>query len=327
MESKLDKSVINKRAEAFSQRICESFFANKNIIKGSEILELTSIPQVNAFVYKILLQKWRDELSQIKSPYFDYSDNTVDEALKNLMNVLSHNISVSKVDFQPLLGQAIEDCVLIYFSPFDYFLGELGDLKNLKLEELKNQGKFYKVNNHMYLAIVEKLEILSNENALIDKSVQDILNDVFKEFSGTPDDFDWFLDEFNKTTQLSLDEIYFEQESRKDINSQFSEEKDSINDYHKDSSRTILADSLHDYSNKRFGELLSVNQRFMFTIELFKGDKDSFEKVIRVLDESPDEKSALQFLDSESITRKWNKESNEVTEFYELVSKRYKLPK
>ena len=128
------------------------------------------------------------------------------------------------------------------------------------------------------------------------------------------------------TNKQGREGLYSEEETTTDLNSQYSEEEASINDFHKDSEETNLADSLGNFHGKGLGDLLSVNQRFMFTIELFKGDKDSFEKALNTIDSAPDVKAAINFLDSESITRKWNKESNEVIEFYQLVQKRYKLP-
>ena len=324
MESKLNKSVIEKRADDFSGKICADFFLKKEIIKGEEIGGLTSIPQINGFVFKALLQKWRKEVDNLKSPYFDYSNKSVDNALNSFMNVLSHNISVRADDFKPILKQATLESLLIYLSPLDFFLDEIGDLKNLKLNELKYQEKFYKVNNHLYAAIVSEFELLNSKDELNKISVQAILNKVFEEFSGTPDDFDWFLKEFNKTTEFNIDDVYSEEGFTKDVNSDFTENTVSINDYHTDTSKSKLVDTLHNYSGKKLGELLSVNQRFMFTIELFKGDKESFEKAVKFLDESLNEKSATEYLETEGIARKWDKETSEVVEFYQLVSKKFK---
>jgi len=324
MESKLNKSVIEKRADEFSKIICRDFFLKKEIIKGEEIGSLTSIPQVNGFVFKALLQKWRNEVDNLKSPYFDYSNESVDKALNSFMNVLSYNISVRADDFRPILKQATIESLLIYLSPLDFFLNEIGDLKNLKLNELKDQEKFYKVNNHLYAAIVSEFELLNAEDELDKTSVQVILNKVFEEFSGTPDDFDWFLKEFNKISELNIDDVYSEEGFTKDVNSGFTEKTVSINDYHTDTSKTKLVDTLHNYGGKKLVELLSVNQRFMFTIELFKGDKESFEKAVKFLDETINEKSAMEYLESESTARKWDKETSEVEEFYQLVSKKFK---
>ncbi len=94
MESKLNHSSIDAYSREYAEIIASDFYTNQDVIQGRQIVELCEIRQVNFFVLKILFQKWKKETAKLESPYFDYTEKSVLDALSTFMNVLSQNISV-----------------------------------------------------------------------------------------------------------------------------------------------------------------------------------------------------------------------------------------
>ncbi|HEX8037794.1 MAG TPA: hypothetical protein VF490_01525, partial [Chryseosolibacter sp.] len=107
MDEKISLDAIAAYGDAYADKISKSFFSTKNKISGEEILSLSSVSQVNMFVIRELLLTWREETKKIKSPYFDYQNSEVREALDNFMAIVSKHISVSEEYFLPLLKKAV----------------------------------------------------------------------------------------------------------------------------------------------------------------------------------------------------------------------------
>ena len=71
----------------------------------------------------------------------------------------------------------------------------------------------------------------------------------------------------------------------------------------------------------RIKDHLTINQKFMFTKVLFYGDFESFSRAVDELDQLPDIRAALNYLESRSSN--WDRESREFHEFMEMVEKRF----
>ena len=121
MIQKLNKTAILSYSEKFSQIFCDSFFVKEDFISGEQILSLTNIRQVNLFVLKSIFEKWQQESSSLYSPFFDYNIPEVQKALKELMNILSRNISINRENFEPLLTQAVDDTITLLLAPDEYY--------------------------------------------------------------------------------------------------------------------------------------------------------------------------------------------------------------
>src|SRR5688572_25619845 len=121
MDEKISLESISRYSDAFTEKVLGDFFSSKDKITGPEILSLCSVQQVNLFVVKALFMTWREDTKKLKSPYFDYENNEVKEALKALMNTLSNNIVVDKLNFTPLFRKAVNQTLLAVFDPYDFF--------------------------------------------------------------------------------------------------------------------------------------------------------------------------------------------------------------
>lgn len=117
MESKLNALAIETYNTGFSNRVINDFFARHDKINGEQILQLSPVPQVNLFVIKNLFTTWQKEAASMRSPYFNYQHPKVQEAQKAYMNTLSRHISIDEAHLRPLLLQAVQDTLILIFTP------------------------------------------------------------------------------------------------------------------------------------------------------------------------------------------------------------------
>jgi hypothetical protein len=145
MTNKFNPANIQKIAKSYADRITDEYFKDHTSIDGSEIIKLTEIKQLNLFIVKSLFEKWKAEISNLKSPFFNFEAAEVKQSLGEFMNVLSRNILIKKIDFEPLLAKATEDTLLIFTNPKAYFEKEFKNMPNMKLEPewIQDNGKFF----------------------------------------------------------------------------------------------------------------------------------------------------------------------------------------
>ncbi|MDH5366566.1 MAG: hypothetical protein OEW67_06225 [Cyclobacteriaceae bacterium] len=337
MDSSFNKEAIKEYSKKYSEKIINVFFEYKTDISGEEVLKLTEVKQVNLFVLKLLFEAWYDEMEKIKSPYFDNNHQEVQEALIKYKNAISRHILVNKIDFEPLLQQAVYEALLIIVSPYHYYDEELkkfGD--KINLQAVKNTEKFTKVNKPILQAIINKMELDTNQFS----NSSDLLDAVLEETDLIPDDSTSHIDNFNKILQLDFNIIYsnnsdeVEEEINNDTASAQEIEKNEIeeSDANKSSFVTLndtfssgevetLADIHEKQSIEKIETSITLNQRFMFVNGLFDGDVDSFNETIKRLDTMNNYGEAENYIVSHF--NNWDKEDEDVIEFFDIVRKRY----
>jgi hypothetical protein len=145
MTNKFNPANLQKIAKSYADRITDEYFKDHTSIDGSEIIKLTEIKQLNLFIIKNLFEKWRTEINNLKSPYFNFEAEEVQQSLQEFMNILSRNILIKKENFSALLQKATEDTLLIFSNPKDYFENEFKNMPNMKLEPewIQDNGKFF----------------------------------------------------------------------------------------------------------------------------------------------------------------------------------------
>lgn len=342
MDEKISLDAIAAYGDAYADKVSKGFFSSRNKISGSEILSLSNVPQINMFVVRELLLTWQEETKKIKSPYFDYENAEVKEALNNFMTVLSNHISVSEEYFLPLLKKAVRQTLLVIFNPYDFFsILVTGRNNKIELSQFKEEIKYLKINKAPLARLVQKLE----EKGLKELSGNEafaILDQILEEVNFTPEDLEEHIRQFSLTLPLDPSSFFpakepnvpHEDQSPKELNSK-AERKMYVNEPLKEKEggnlRSILNDRMQSsprpavYSNfqriTKIKDNLSINQKFMFTKVLFYGDFESFSRAIDELDQLPDMDAALQYLEKQSTN--WDRESREFHEFMEMVEKRF----
>lgn len=160
MENKLNRQGLLNYEKVFSDKVMSNFFQQNEKVTGKQLLEFTPIRQVNLMLVKNLYEKWQTETLRLQSPFFDYNDEGVKEALRNFMNILSQHISVTEADFRPLLEQSVHESLLLSLSPADFFESEVSLLGESKLTPIrvKELGKYIQLNKILLDTVLTEIE-------------------------------------------------------------------------------------------------------------------------------------------------------------------------
>jgi len=179
MTNKWNETEIKNTSQGFAEVVCEEYFKSKENINGSEIINLTEVKQLNLFILKELFEKWQKEVTNLKSPYFAYSEPEVQKALDEFMNILSRYISIGREHFRNILESAVKSTIVLFSDPKSYFVEEMRNLPEFKLTEdwLTKNGKFFKDYNWVLRDLLSKL---NGVNFIYSNEAIDFINQFFE---------------------------------------------------------------------------------------------------------------------------------------------------
>lgn len=329
-EERLSFKAIDDYSDDFSSKVVAAWFATRERITGPEILRVTDIDQVNYFVLRELLVAWRHEGQKLRSPFFDYQAPAVVDALKHFNNVLSKNIAISKENFQPLLKKAVSTTLFLIVDPYDFFSDVLDrtGVGTVKVEELKNDLKYIKINRAPLERLVQQLE-QRKVSALPGKEAFALLDHLLEELNFQPEEVDVHLARFNAVVPIQPQQLFEPTAAAPKPVASAPEHRPAppkaavVPPPARPAAATAPAPTVASNFQKiaRIQDSLSINQKFMFTKMLFNGDFEIFTNAIERLDKMPSLQKAVEYLDDQYP--EWNRESEEFEEFMELVSKRF----
>lgn len=373
MNAQINGNYLEKYALTYAELVCNQFFCTRQFITGQEIIQLTQSDQVNFFIIKRLFELWQEELGKLKSsPYFDYRDIAVHEALTQFMNVLSRRIKVERSHLEGILQEAVKEAIRVATEPVRFYQQELAKAPVGKINEyLKENKKYFKWNEKLVTSLIDKAGIVQD----LDTYNQAIATN-FQALSGnldTPEEllatlsvtlpFD--LDEYMGTeakSELEIEEeeaVFVEREEELVVESMGdnyeepipeSEEKEELDEEHafmppveqlvsngvtSPSGKVLDATHLkalfatHTYKGMKgiLGELaesLALNQRFMFTKELFDGNADLLRHALKSVDQLATFEEAVDLINARYVVELgWDVESEEVREFMQQVYRKF----
>ncbi|HEY3403505.1 MAG TPA: hypothetical protein VGK59_08975 [Ohtaekwangia sp.] len=349
MDEKVSLEAIALYGDAYAEKVLKEFFASKEKISGSEILGLCNVQQVNLFVIRELFKVWRDDTKKLKSPYFDFENAEVKEALENFMGVLSKNISIDRAYFAPLLKKASSQALLVIFDPYDFYsITITGKNNKLDIEPFREEIKYLKVNKEPLERMLQKLE-QKGVKEISGNEAFAVLDQILEEVNFTPEDVDGYIEKFSAIVPLDPSRFFIPKE---EVKAPIPEKKPeptpppvakpaatnqpkqpvpqpakttsvpapTINDKLAQENKTTLVKNLQKIARIKDG--LTINQKFMFTKVLFHGDFELFSKAVDRLDQLDSLPAALKYIDEEYAST-WDRDSEEFHEFMELVEKRF----
>lgn len=345
MERKLDQQGIEQYSEQFTERVLSSAYEHTQRLNGQAILNLTPVRQINLFTIKKLFDQWQVEINKLRSPYFDYASEEVQEALDNFINTLSQHISVDQNHLQPLVKAAVADTLQLIFAPVSYAYQQLDQfpVDTIRTEDLMVWLKYVKVNRPLLELFAERFRQQLGE---ADRATATrLLDETIRDFSGTYEDTHEYLPAFSEVHPLETDQVFLSapvsapppapEESREEVavEPESDEPADStdsgprtLHDYLSEQSpqSTTLADIQRKNKIGSIREHIGVNQRYMFIRELFGNDPQEYQQAISELDKRESYVEAFNFLRHEFAQKyRWKMDSEEVVELLEIVSKRY----
>ncbi|MDQ4139568.1 MAG: hypothetical protein M3142_03500 [Bacteroidota bacterium] len=121
MRDKYNQISVERYSRQLAKLLSDHYFSTIDTINGQQLIHFAPVKQVNLFLIKELLHQWNNEMANLKSPYFDFENEEVKEALVQFMNVLSRKILIRRPHFEPLLTKAIADTLLWVLDPVTTF--------------------------------------------------------------------------------------------------------------------------------------------------------------------------------------------------------------
>jgi hypothetical protein len=366
MTAQINGNYLEKYATTYAELVCDQFFSKRQFITGQEIIQLTPSAQVNFFIIKRLFELWQEELGKLKaSPYFDYRDIAVHEALTQFMNVLSRRIKVERRHLQGMLQEAVQDAVQVATDPLSFYQKELEKAPAGKINEyLKENKKYFKWNEKLVTGLIDKagigLDLASYQQAILAsfqslKVTLDTPKELLATLGGTlAFDLETYLGQPASQIEESeaSDESEFEQAEESPRYEQEEVEEDLIEELVEsiptpqpekrapiastpatgkglDAAhlKTLFATETYKGMKGILGELaesLALNQRFMFTKELFDGNADLLRHALKSIDELNTFEEAVDLINARFVVELgWDIESEEVREFMQQVYRKF----
>jgi hypothetical protein len=370
MTVQINSNYLENYSSEYAQLVCEKFFSNRQFITGQDIIQLTSSTQVNFFIIKSLFELWQEELAKLKSsPYFDYRDIAVHDALTQFMNVLSRRIKVERSNLEPLVKSAVTQAIQVATDPVSFYQKEVGKAPQGKINDfLRENKKYYKWHNKVVSFLIDKtgfghdsdayLRAISANFQVIKDSLESVnlllatLGDI-KAF-----DVDLYLEvedsDFEPVQEPTIkvesaDGSFFdsmeneppvsqripvvsEPVAEEKVTSAFvAVEQVSVTGSERLLNATKLKShfATESYNGMKgiVGELsesLALNQRFMFTKELFDGNADLLRNALKSIDEVGSFDSAVDLINTRFVSELyWETDSEAVREFMQLVYRKY----
>jgi hypothetical protein len=399
MPNKLNLSAVEKYAKAFAAKVCDDFFGHHNAIDGKQILSLSTIQQVNLLTIKGLFEKWQGETQRLRSPYFNYENPAVQDALKQFMNTVSQYISIKREHFEPLFSDATAETLVLATEPEIYFKEAMRDLPNFKLtkESLKDLSKYVQINKPVLDKVNEKLgsqefvfanqgmnwieeicktslledgdkylakfaeivpipdeligkepqkEVFASSTSFFDqeiitaaptietpKIVEAIVPKIEEPIIETPK-FEPIVEaikpepiiEVPKAVEPIIEAIKPVIEKPKEderLNDRFNANNETINDKMVRSEKTLL----EVHQSTKIGNItnaISLNQRFLFTNNLFAGNIQAFSHALDELELCKDFGEAKELLLKKYVPKYlWDITSAEAEEFIDIIKRRF----
>ncbi len=322
MDEKISSQAIGQYSEHYASKLADQFFSKKENISGPEILTLCDIKQVNMFIIRELMHAWKQESEKLKSAYFDYQATAVKEALTQYQNTLSNHISVSRKNLAPLLETAVTKTIYLIMAPYDFYSETLDRYGKgyLKTDYLKGEVKYLRINQAPLERLVSKLEE-QKIDVLTGNEAFGMLDSILEEVNFTPEDFEAYLGQFSKLVPIQVDKLFDVRPVAKQPEVKKPEPTKVSSEPIAKENKPTLAENLARQKTIRLKDNLTINQKFMFTKILFKGDFEIFSETIDRLDSFETLNHALAYLGDHYLD--WDRESEEYEEFLEVLEKRF----
>jgi hypothetical protein len=322
MDEKLSPQAIEQYSTDYASLLASRFFDKKERITGPEILTLCDLKQVNLFVIRELMRVWTNEAEKLKSPYFNYQAHEVREVLIQFQNVLSNHISISKADLLPLLRLAVIKTIHLILTPYDFYSETLDRHGKgfLKTDVLRNEVKYLRINKAPLERLVIRLEERQSD-LITGNEAFGMLDHILEEVNFTPEDVDGHLSKFSSLLPIRIEKLYEQKPLIKIAEPNKSEQSKIFPGEIPKEPKPSVADNLSKQRPFRLKEGLTINQKFMFTKILFKGDFEVFSEAIDKIDTLETLNHALAYIGENYA--EWDRESEEYEEFVEVLNKRF----
>ncbi len=157
---KLNREYVQQYKSVYADQLIAKAYESKTYLSGKDLLQLTTLKQLNLLVLKTLFMAWQEEMKHLESPYFDYKNADVRRNMVQFMNELSQHIHIEGKDLRPLLVDSIEKLFTLAVEPQEYLHEEMETrlrlpLKAKAIKQFTKYLVFYKSDFHTFLNLME----------------------------------------------------------------------------------------------------------------------------------------------------------------------------
>jgi hypothetical protein len=364
MTIQINSNYLEKYVNDYAAQVCDKVFSSRQFISGQDIIQLTDSIQVNFFVVKRIFENWQGELEKLKSsPYFDYRDVAVHEALTQFMNVLSRRIKVEKSNLEPLVSQAVSEAIQLAVDPVSFYQNEIQKAPQGMINEfLSEHKKYFKwhlpvisflidktgfghdqnaylkavatnyhvikdslVSKNLLLATLGEINAFDLDSYLIELQLEEPKAEVQKsEPEPAADRADSFFDKIEEKSER-IEKPISEISSKPIVEEEPKRASSGMLDVKSLQSRF----EKESYKGMKgvIGELsesLAINQRIMFSKALFEGNSDLLKHALKLIDESGSFTKAIDLINNRYVVElSWNENPDVMDEFLFLVYRKF----
>lgn len=206
MEDKYNQINIEQYSRQLAKVFADHFFSSNETVNGQQLIHFAPIKQVNLFLIKELLHQWHLEMANLQSPYFDFDNEEVKEALVQFMNVLSRKILIRRPHFEPLLAKAIADTFYWTLDPVNTFDQKfLNDQPDLSSASLTSQVKYIGGDKELVREFISTLP----EGPLERETIRNNFREFIQNNQAKKTSLDGILTEFNALLPVKREDIIF----------------------------------------------------------------------------------------------------------------------
>ena len=206
MSNNLNIKALTHYASRFTKVVLNEAYSNKDVATGTELLKLTPVRQVNLGILNRLFEQWKSNAESFKSPYFDFGNEEVKEALQTFMNTASQHIAVKKNDLEPLLEASVTDALVLLFTPANYLKEKIKSANGLDRQFAEQLIKYTHIHRHTAELLAEKLGESYKDSVTVSEAEGWIAEIVSQ--ADALDDKDPYVAQFGEILFINLEEIH-----------------------------------------------------------------------------------------------------------------------
>lgn len=304
---RISQQSFEESVEKLTESLHQHFFSNNSHITGDEIENFSDFDQINNFIIFQIFQAWEHQMSQLKSPYFDYAHPEVKQSLSGLHNILSQHILIDSKHFKTLLQSATYNSLRLlldpelalkkfffihsdtvelnlikkyaaYFTELDFVLANVIGYYDKEQKERVLFSEFIKICRKI-VALYEKREGFSFVDERKMRYENITASKIETTTSNVKSDFQSKMEFPTNTPKIENEE---QKSEPKNLNEQFSK-------------KPALNETLG--KNKLAFEKLSIVQKQQFVKKIFNGEVAEYEKAVNYAKQISSESELNQFLD------------------------------
>lgn len=212
MPNNLNSIALNQYATRFSTTILNEVFRSQDIVTGSELLKLTPVRQVNLGILNRLFEQWKSNAESFRSPYFDFDNDEVKQALEAFMNTASRYIAVRRPALEPLLLESVKEALKLLFTPELYLEDKIRTSPDEEFTQAKAEHlvKYTQIHRKLGEALLEKLVESGAESAYQTQAASWVYE--LKKDESLLDDKEPYLAQFAEVFPINLSELIIKDE-------------------------------------------------------------------------------------------------------------------